>query len=70
MTFEIRTTIEFDDWLGSLKDRRDIFRISARIDRIEQGNLGDTKPFHSSVFSLVQVIGFITPKKKRPSSYC
>jgi len=51
MMFEVRTTIEFDNWLGSLKDRRDIFRISARIDRIEQGNLGDTKPIKGEDFS-------------------
>jgi len=51
MTFEVRTTVEFDNWLGGLKDRRDIFRISARIDRIEQGNLGDTKPISGEDFS-------------------
>jgi len=51
MKFEVRTTLEFDDWLGGLKDRRDILRISARIDRIEQGNLGDTKPIKGEDFS-------------------
>ena len=40
---EVRTTQEFDDWLDNLKNRTAVLRISARIDRIEQGNFGDSK---------------------------
>lgn len=41
--YEVRTTQEFDDWLDQLRNRSAVLRIAARIDRIEQGNFGDTK---------------------------
>ena len=41
--YEVRTTQEFDDWLDNLRNRTAVLRISARIDRIEQGNFGDSK---------------------------
>jgi len=41
--YEVRTTEEFDDWLDNLRNRTAVLRISARIDRIEQGNFGDNK---------------------------
>lgn len=43
MTYEIRTTKEFDSWLENLRDRKTVFRIAARLDRVEQGNFGDVK---------------------------
>ncbi|GAB4191564.1 MAG: hypothetical protein Fur006_34860 [Coleofasciculaceae cyanobacterium] len=33
--------VPFSDWLNSLRDRRVRVRIKLRLDRIEQGNLGD-----------------------------
>jgi len=50
--YEIRTTPEFDSWLDNLKDRTAIFRISARIDRVEQGNFGDTKSITDEISEL------------------
>jgi len=47
--YEVRTTEEFDDWLDNLRDRTAVLRISARIDRIEQGNFGDTKPITKEI---------------------
>jgi putative addiction module killer protein len=40
---EVRQTDEFRTWLRRLKDDNAVARIVARIRRIEQGNLGDTK---------------------------
>lgn len=38
---EVFTTELFDAWFIKLKDRRAALRIQARIDRAEDGNLGD-----------------------------
>ena len=40
----IQTTGTFDAWFTSLKDKRAIARIQARIDRAEDGNFGDCSP--------------------------
>ena len=50
--YEVRTTQEFDDWLDNLRNRTAILRISARIDRIEQGNFGDTKSITKEISEL------------------
>jgi putative addiction module killer protein len=41
--YSILTTPPFDDWFAGLKDRLVKQRIQARIDRVEDGNLGDHK---------------------------
>ena len=41
--YSILTTSLFDDWFAGLKDRLVKQRIQARIDRVEDGNLGDHK---------------------------
>ena len=41
--YSILTTPLFDDWFVGLKDRLVKQRIQARIDRVEDGNLGDHK---------------------------
>jgi putative addiction module killer protein len=40
---EVRQTDDFRAWLHRLKDDNAVARIVARIRRIEQGDLGDTK---------------------------
>ena len=45
----IRTTDTFDAWFASLKDKRAVARIQARIDRAEDGNFGDCLPVGESV---------------------
>lgn len=45
----ILTTEIFDDWLANLKDRQAARRIQVRIDRAEEGNLGDCKPVGEGV---------------------
>ena len=42
----------FEDWLERLRDARGRARIQVRLDRIEQGNLGDCKPVGDGVSEL------------------
>ena len=42
--FEVQSSPEFDHWIDSLRDRRAAAKIFSRIERIEDGNLGDVKP--------------------------
>ena len=37
----VRTTTNFDEWIDTLRDRRDRARILLRIDRLQAGNFGD-----------------------------
>jgi putative addiction module killer protein len=50
--YEVRTTQEFDDWLDNLRNRTAVLRISTRIDRVEQGNFGDTKVITEEISEL------------------
>jgi putative addiction module killer protein len=45
----IQTAEAFDRWFESLEDRRAKARIQARIDRAEDGNLGDCEPVGEGV---------------------
>lgn len=50
---EVIQSETFSRWIGKLKDRQAIARISARIRRLsEDGNFGDTKSVHSGVSEL------------------
>jgi putative addiction module killer protein len=42
----------FDEWLDSLRDRKAKSKIRARLDRVEDGNLGDCKSVGEGVFEL------------------
>lgn len=42
----------FDEWLDSLRDRRAKAKIRARLDRVEDGNLGDCKSVGEGVSEL------------------
>ena len=46
---EIRKTDVFVRWLDNLADRRGRAKILARLDRVAEGNLGDTKPVGQGV---------------------
>ena len=43
----------FEDWIGSLRDRKTRAKIHARIGRVRLGNLGDCKPVGSGVLELI-----------------
>ena len=50
--YEVRRTAAFIDWLIGLRDMQSRARNAKRIDRIEQGNLGDTKSVGGGVSEL------------------
>ena len=50
--YEIRKTDIFVRWLDDLADRRGRAKILSRLDRVAEGNLGDTKPVGPGVAEL------------------
>ena len=51
-TKKVLTTERFDLWFASLRDVRAARTIQVRIDRVEDGNLGDFKVLARGVFEL------------------
>lgn len=49
---EVRQTSEFSTWLRRLKDDDAVARIVARIRRMEQGNLGDSRSVGAGVMEM------------------
>ena len=49
---EVRATLEFDQWLGGLRDVQARARIIKRIERLKLGNFGDVRPVGSGVSEL------------------
>jgi putative addiction module killer protein len=49
---KVDDTDPFDSWFDSLRDRRAKAKITARLDRVENGNLGDYKSVGEGVFEL------------------
>lgn len=47
----------FEEWYGSLKDKKGKTRILARIDRLREGNFGDWKSVRQGVFELRVTFG-------------
>ena len=52
LMYSIYTTEVFDDWFTKLKDQQAKRRIQVRIDRVEDGNFGDTEPVGEGVSEL------------------
>jgi putative addiction module killer protein len=50
--FELRKTETFSRWLDSLRDLRARARVQARLDRLVDGNPGDTRPVGEGVSEL------------------
>ncbi len=42
----------FEDWLGSIRDKRTLARIDSRLRRVRLGNLGDHRSVGNGVFEL------------------
>lgn len=55
--FSIKPLPEFAVWLGGLKDRLTRLRLARRLDRAQQGQLGDVKPVGSGVFEMREHFG-------------
>ncbi len=49
---ELIRSATFDRWLSSLRDRRAIARIAARLDRLTMGNPGDVQPVGDGISEL------------------
>jgi putative addiction module killer protein len=49
---EVRQTAEFSRWLRRLKDANAVARIVARIRRMEQGNLGDSRSLGAGLMEM------------------
>lgn len=49
---EVRQTAEFSRWLRRLRDANAVARVVARIRRMEQGNLGDTRSLRSGLMEM------------------
>ena len=49
---EIIRSATFDRWLSSLRDRRAIARIAARLDRLAMGTPGDVQPVGDGISEL------------------
>lgn len=45
MTNEVRLTSAFSEWIDGLKDRKAVALVSARIERLGYGLIGDVKVF-------------------------
>jgi putative addiction module killer protein len=52
ITMELIRSATFDRWLSSLRDRRAIARIAARLDRLAMGNPGDVQPVGDGISEL------------------
>ena len=52
MSYTIRTTAIFDDWLSNIKDKKTRYRLDARFDRILEGHFGDYKTLAPNLFEL------------------
>ncbi|MDP3548936.1 MAG: type II toxin-antitoxin system RelE/ParE family toxin [Novosphingobium sp.] len=50
--FKLSETPDFSDWLGSLRDRRARARIVVRLERLADGNFGDSKSVKGGVHEL------------------
>ena len=46
---EVRRSFEFAEWLFNLKDGRAKAKINTRLDRMEDGNVGDVSPVGEGV---------------------
>ena len=44
--------VPFEDWIEGLRDARGRAQIQVRLDRLEQGNFGDSKPVGQGVLEL------------------
>ncbi len=53
----VRTLPQFDKWLCSIKDSLTRVRLGRRLDRAQQGQLGDVKPVGNGIFEMREHFG-------------
>jgi putative addiction module killer protein len=52
MNYKIESTVYYDEWFDSMKDRTSKARIVTRLARVEQSNFGDYKRLTEDLFEL------------------
>jgi putative addiction module killer protein len=50
--YQLKSTIDFDDWVRGLADRKAKARVLARLEAVKLGNLGDVKSVGGGVREL------------------
>ncbi|MEW6426766.1 MAG: type II toxin-antitoxin system RelE/ParE family toxin [Thermodesulfobacteriota bacterium] len=55
--YTVKTTREFDKWIGSLKDSVTRHRLRVRLRKATLGNLGDVRPVGAGVFEMREHFG-------------
>ena len=55
--FTIKRTAEFDAWIFGLRDTMTRIRLAKRLDKVQRGLLGDTKPVGDGVHELREDFG-------------
>lgn len=55
--YTVRLTDEFSSWLAGLKDRATRIRLARRLDKAQQGNLGDVRAVGRGVFEMREFFG-------------
>jgi len=53
----IKPLPEFTVWLNGLKDRVTRLRLARRLDKVQNGNLGDVKPVGEGIFEMREHFG-------------
>lgn len=49
---EIQSSVEFDQWIDTLRDRRAAAKVFDRIQRLQDGNPGDVKSVGSGILEM------------------
>ncbi len=55
--YQVETTEAFDLWLGSVKDSLTRRRLARRLEKAQQGNLGDVKVVGEGVWEMREFFG-------------
>ena len=55
--YMVKRTLEFDDWLASIKDSMTRIRLGKRLDKVQRGLLGDVEPVGEGVSEMREFFG-------------
>ena len=53
----VKRTVEFDDWLASIKDGMTRIRLAKRLEKVQRGLLGDVEPVGEGVCGMREFFG-------------
>jgi putative addiction module killer protein len=55
--YTVKLTPQFEEWIGSIKDRMTRLRLAKRLDKAQRGILGDVQPIGQGVFEMREHFG-------------